>query len=751
MSYTIKFTNGKTLAVIADQSIDDVSTGLTLVGKNVNNYGQYVNGNFVALLENFANLIEPPSPIVGQTWFDTSEGRLKVYSTGTFKPVGAPIISTIEPAGAVRGDLWVDTTNNLLKWYDGLVWQLSAKQYSDTAGKDGWFVDTITDISNFDHVVSIFYSQGVRWAVMSTSTIDLNPGTLTAIALNTTTVRPGLMVNGAIGAKFYGTATSAESIVGVSLDTVLRENTPADITAKFNFLTDDGITVGEINNIEIRVDSTTANHVSVIAGTVEEEPLEIRYLSTSTGIPLEAVAIHISSVNDRIGIFNRTPTTDLDITGDVRINGSLIVEGSQVSLETTFMKIEDKNIELATGQTTATDVFIDGGGITLHGTTDKLWQYNNASNVKGWQSNVNIDLATTASSYKIAGQSVIEWEGAADYKLSGAVKSAPGLVNLPVLGVLTVTNAVISNITTPTSPLSSLVLAPSNNIVDLNSSAKIGGMAPTIDTDPDDYAVTKGYFEGRIAGALGGYSGRKPYILDIDVTDFVTLDADVIAYLDLVLPIDGGIVPGVPDPFYAQPDGSRCSVICTRYVATTATYLLSNLNTSTVRRLFNIVTGISYTATSTTTSFINTVSSTSTLLVTDFELAGSVTIATPMPSISRFVRYYAVIAGAWTFVADNSPIYLTSVSTSTLTTGTKTFVVNRNSISVFSPTPTTTSTYGQEFTTGTSVSIRETDTQINSLQGVISSYSGTDLIVNITSVLPVLSTSTFGSWLIRKT
>jgi hypothetical protein len=167
--------------------------------------------------------------------------------------------------------------------------------------------------------------------------------------------------------------------------------------------------------------------------------------------------------------------------------------------------------------------------------------------------------------------------------------------------------------------------------------------------------------------------------------------------------------------------------------------------------LFNIVTGISYTATSTTTSFINTVSSTSTLLVTDFELAGSVTIATPMPSISRFVRYYAVIAGAWTFVADNSPIYLTSVSTSTLTTGTKTFVVNRNSISVFSPTPTTTSTYGQEFTTGTSVSIRETDTQINSLQGVISSYSGTDLIVNITSVLPVLSTSTFGSWLIRKT
>jgi len=155
MSYTIKFTNGKTLAVVADQSIDDVSTSITLVGKNVNNYGQYVNANFVSLLENFSNLIEPSSPVVGQTWFDTSEGRLKVYSTGTFKPVGAPIISTTEPAGVVRGDLWVDTTDNLLKWYDGTVWQLAAKQYSDSVGKEGWFVDTISDSSGFDHELSI--------------------------------------------------------------------------------------------------------------------------------------------------------------------------------------------------------------------------------------------------------------------------------------------------------------------------------------------------------------------------------------------------------------------------------------------------------------------------------------------------------------------------------------------------------------------------------------------------------------------
>jgi hypothetical protein len=735
MSYTIKYTNGKTLAVVADQSIDEVSTSLTLVGKNVNNYGQYVNTNFVALLENFANLLEPSSPVVGQTWFDTSEGRLKVYSTGTFKPVGAPVISTVEPSGAVRGDLWVDTTNNLLKWYDGSEWQLSAKQYSDTAGKEGWFVETITDSSGYDHDVSIFWSQGSRWAVMSTSTINIISGSLLESDLNTSTIRPGLIINSAIGAKFYGTATSADSVAGVNLESVLRADTAATITEPFDFETDEGVSVGTNTNIELLVDNTGIV-TSVIRGTIQGEPLEIRYNSVSTGT--DAVAIHIDSDNDRIGIFNRTPTTDLDITGNVRITGDLVVDGAQVSLEVSTIKVDDKNIELAV-QTTATDLGADGGGMIVHGATDKLWLYE--QDREAWQSNINIDLSSTASSYRINNIVAIEYDGAADLKLGGAVKSAPGLQNLPVLNVLTVTNAVISTISTPISPLADLVLAPSSGVVDLNSAAKIGGMAATLDTDPDDYAVSKGYFEGRLAGALGGYSARKPYTLNVDITDFDTVNDDIIAILDVTLPVDG-----FGDPYYVQPDGARCTVLCTRYEATTATYLLSNLNTSTVRELFNIVTDVSYTATSTTTSFINTVSSTSTLLVTDFELAGNVTISTPMPRIVRSVKLFAVVAGYWTFIEDVDTTYLTSDSSSILETGVKTFTVNRNSSTIYSS-PTT---WGGIFTTGTSVTIRETDTQVNYLQGTITEYSGTNLTVNVTLAYNTATTSTFTSWIIRR-
>jgi hypothetical protein len=739
MSYTIKYTNGKTLSVIADQSIDDVSTSLTLVGKNVNNYGQFVNGNFVALLENFANLLEPSSPVVGQTWFDTSEGRLKVYSTGTFKPVGSPIISTVEPAGAVRGDLWVDTTNNLLKWYDGLEWQLSAKQYSDSAGKEGWFVDTISDNSGFDHDVSIFYSQGSRWAVMSTSTIGLISGSLLEADLNTSTIRPGLTINSAIGAKFYGTATSADSVAGLNTSSFLLKDRLQESAGTINFTTNTGIRVGTNTNIELYVDTSSATSVSVIAGTIEAEPFEIRYNSENLGP--NATAFHIDTENDRVGIFNSNPTTDLDITGDVRINGSLIVEGSQVSLETTFLRVEDKNIELATGQTTGSNTFATGGGITLRGTTDKTWTYESAS--ESWQSNININLATTSGAYMIAGSNVFEYDGPGFYRLSNSVRSAPGLSALS-LDVLTVSNVIIydQNITTSNSPLVDLYLTPSTGFVNLNNTTKISGMAQTLDTDPDDYAVTKGYFDGRFASALGGFAGRKPYTLNLDITDFTAVNDEIIATLNLTLPVDG-----FGDPYYVQPDGARCTVLCTRYEATTATYLLSNLNTATVRQLFNFVTDISYTATSTTTSFINTVSSTSSLLVTDFEIAGSVTIATPMPRIVRSVKLFAVIAGYWTFIEDVDTVYLTSPTPSTLSTGSKTFVVNRDSSTVYS----SLTTWGDVFNTGTIVTIRETDTQVNFLDGVVTAYSGTNLVVNVTNAFNTATTSTFSSWIIRRT
>lgn len=79
MSYTVRLTNGSTLATVADLSIDTTSTSLSLVGRGAVNYGEAFAENFVHLLENFANATAPSPAIAGQLWYDTTVESIKVY------------------------------------------------------------------------------------------------------------------------------------------------------------------------------------------------------------------------------------------------------------------------------------------------------------------------------------------------------------------------------------------------------------------------------------------------------------------------------------------------------------------------------------------------------------------------------------------------------------------------------------------------------------------------------------------------
>jgi hypothetical protein len=734
MSYTITFTNGKTLAVIADQSVDEVSTSLTLVGKNVNNYGTHINNNFIGLLENFANLTEPRSPVTGQTWFDTSEGRLKVYSTGSFKPIGGPTISNSEPSGAVAGDQWVDTVSGILKWYDGASWIDAGKQYSNVTGKAGWILEYVADVSNTEVPISVFYANDVPVAVMVEDPIEFNPFSGFYIFTSTiTTLNPGITLNPKIeDIKFYGTATSAETLGGQSIEeltetitTAILESSFEELGTSIDFVNDEGISVGTLTNIRLYVTGTTKT--SVIAGTVEGEPLALRYNSATLGP--NATALHVDTANNRVGILTNSPTAGVDINSDVKIRGALTVIGTQTSLEVAVLKVNDKNIELAVSTGTYTNALANGGGIILHGEVDHTFTFNDT--LDSWDSSLSVNVLGT-STYKIDGATVLEKHptDTGYFQLGANVKSAPGLSVLPVQSRFTVSDITMYNSTiTTVGPLTDLHITPSSGFINLDNNTKIVNMAETADLDPDSTAVTKKYFDDKLALATGGYQGRKPYVVALDITDFYSINDEIVAYLDTTLPVDG-----FGNPYYAQPDGSRCSVLCTRYDATTATYFLNNLNTSTVRTLINYISTLSFTATSTTTSLITTASYTSTFVVTDFNLAGSVTISTPMPTITRSVKLFQVISGFWTFVEDVDTNYMSSATPLSITTGTKTLVVN---------------SYNAAFTTTTNVTIRETDTQLNYMTGPITAITGTNSEYITVNVTTAETSGTFSSWIIR--
>lgn len=81
MAYTIVKSDGTVLTTIADGQINTTSTSLQLPGKNFAGYGQYLDTNFVHLVENFADTEPPANPLRGQLWYNTNTQQLFVCPT----------------------------------------------------------------------------------------------------------------------------------------------------------------------------------------------------------------------------------------------------------------------------------------------------------------------------------------------------------------------------------------------------------------------------------------------------------------------------------------------------------------------------------------------------------------------------------------------------------------------------------------------------------------------------------------------
>jgi hypothetical protein len=134
MSYLINRFNGSELVVLEDGTVD-VSTDLSLVGRNTVGYGELQNENFVFLLENFSNPNPPSRPISGQLWHESTNNSINVYDGENWLNVGSAKLSATAPDAAVGG-FWLK--NNLEKQlfvYDGTRWQLVGPESVDGFSK----------------------------------------------------------------------------------------------------------------------------------------------------------------------------------------------------------------------------------------------------------------------------------------------------------------------------------------------------------------------------------------------------------------------------------------------------------------------------------------------------------------------------------------------------------------------------------------------------------------------------------------
>jgi len=257
MAYTINLTDGTIFATIADGTINTASS-MTLVGKNYAGYGEFLDENFVHLLESSSSSTAPGAPLTGQLWWDKGNNLLKVYNGSAFKVISGATSSSTAPSGGVTGDLWFDTVNQQLKVYTGAAWLLVGPAFTSGQGTTGAIADTITDNVAVSHVViKLFVEDSLVGIVSKDATF-----TPAAAISGFTTVKPGITLASSIGAQtplFQGTALNSQLLDDLDSSQFLRSDAADTTNSTLGVLNDDGLSVGSDSDFRATVSGTTVN------------------------------------------------------------------------------------------------------------------------------------------------------------------------------------------------------------------------------------------------------------------------------------------------------------------------------------------------------------------------------------------------------------------------------------------------------------------------------------------------------------
>jgi hypothetical protein len=295
MSYTINRYNGNAIATVVDGTINN-TLDITLIGKNYAGYGQSQNENFVYLLENFANSTQPPSPIAGQIWYDTTTNKLRFYDGQRFRAAGSAESSpsTTPPAGLALGDFWWDSTNQQLNVANGTgTFTIVGPFTSSTnSGSTQFQINTVSASPSGSYPIiqavlggsnTVFTVSNTAFALntnISSSNISgfttngiFQGITLNSLVQNTVTGIP-VYTTRATNYKFWGTASDADALGGVpAANYVTSAN--ASFSNSVNFA-GTGFSVNQVLGVQNQL-------FSFLGGQQTTTPI---ISSSATGVPL---------------------------------------------------------------------------------------------------------------------------------------------------------------------------------------------------------------------------------------------------------------------------------------------------------------------------------------------------------------------------------------------------------------------------------------------------------------------------------
>jgi hypothetical protein len=626
MAYQINKTDGTILTTVADGQIDQVSSDITLIGKNYSGFGEALNENLVKMLEHFADSSEPERPIRGQLWFDTRDLKLKVYIGNQFVPVSSATLSRTQPSTLAAGDLWYDETKGQLFFFDGSSLKLLGPQWSLSEGQSGLVTGSIFDNTNTNRVIVYLYVGGALIGIFSKD--NFTPRS--PIAGFTGSITTGFNASNLIGIKFNVTATNAETLGkdttnpnGIPASSYVRNDLDSvEISGKVTISSTEGLTVGSDDQLSIT--TSNANTVIKVKRTATENALVFspssRRLQIYPDIPLEST-VGLS------GEAEFQKNLRLEVNGNMFVSGTLVAQtfspetflpkNSTVNERILYLAVPDPDFpEQDFEDRPFSNLLADGGGIVLKGNEDHslTWTQESAA----WNSTEHINLVTSTSvsapEFKINGVTVLNANS-----LGPTITSAPGINNFGVqdfveIGRESVGGALVSVLRLQGTKLQ--VLESNGNLelqangtgnISLVGNPRIVGMADPIQTQD---ATTKRYVDSLVR--------TRPIVFSMDLSDNKSNDYIINSVLSNLAPTTENL------------EGTVARILCT--ILSNATQSLdvnSRLNVAT--EVFNRPAGTGLAVTGVTVSPV--------------PIPGTTILTT------RIVKVFTIQGGQWTFVS----------------------------------------------------------------------------------------------------
>lgn len=227
MAYTVTRSNGTTFQV-AEAAINTSETSIPLLGQNVTNYGQPMANALVRMLENFSNVTDPANPSVGQLWWDTANGQMRVRTVGATwdNMVKYNSSNHVVPIANGANDLGLSGTR----------WRTVFSQTFESGGADlaeRYETDAVYEEGT---VVKIGGEKEITTTTEANDTdvfgvISIRPGLALNTSIDDVTMHPYVAIAGRVPVRVTGTVKKGQRLVTSMIPGVAMAADTAAITS----------------------------------------------------------------------------------------------------------------------------------------------------------------------------------------------------------------------------------------------------------------------------------------------------------------------------------------------------------------------------------------------------------------------------------------------------------------------------------------------------------------------------------------